>query len=605
MLPYQTSYLDNLREILSLSDFYRSSRTSFEEYYAERLSARQRTAELKAENLRLLSDHLFPALDNLHAAEEEDISHLEEFAEALLDWKTNLDCGVYLLIHESLLSLFRVRRDRDGIIRELYKVGMGLYYQNRSVQGMDKKRSASFYFQNEMVFTEAASYLSFFEEIESEETKGYIIRSLANISIATSDVRKKIAASSRVLKVVQDDYYRNLAPGLPWSVFLEKTYQQMSSNRHVLSKGDLSSQELMEVLEACQIVFRPEAHNQTPNVRWLWPYYEMEYSCGFADLSTTLARMERLIESVSYDQYDISGLYANVQLPIYYGRLMQENPSIREKKSCAEFLSRSFRKMMKTLLSFPMEQFGDFFLYDLILVISDYYEMDGVPTYREITTLLMQKFAGDLYIRSRRVGDLLRILSLYLYSREPAFFDDIPFLKAITDDAEKKKALEEYALLCGLYHDFGLMKLNLERLQNSRFLFEREDAIHQLHTASGYDDLIARQSTRDFADIALGHHGWYNGSGGYPAEYIRLKSSCRAMTDLVSVAVYLDDNGKEDLEKAIQEVQALQGKRFSPLITADLNDEELRKSLEEVLQNGDRPYFEEFFQELNGQASRS
>ena len=101
------------------------------------LQHRQRLMELKKENMALLETNLFPVLDGLHAAGAEEVHALEEFADQLMDWSTNLDSGLYVKIHDAFLSLARVRKDRDGIIRELYKLGMGLYYLNRMLEGLE------------------------------------------------------------------------------------------------------------------------------------------------------------------------------------------------------------------------------------------------------------------------------------------------------------------------------------------------------------------------------------------------------------------------------------------------------------------------------------
>lgn len=604
MKPYQIQYVNNAREIAALSDFYGVSTVDFAHWYETHRQADERIDALKKENIDLLNSFLFPALDDLHNATADDISHLEQFAAELMDWTTNLDCGVYILIHDSLLSLYRVRRDRNGVIRELYKLGMGLYYQNRMVQGVEDQFTSTLYFQNEMVFTEAGSYLKFFPEIQDTETKGYIIRALANISICSKDLKRRIAVSSRVLKIVQDPYYRDLAPELPWDVFLRRTYQQMSSNRHVLSRGNLSSEELAAVLEACQQVFKPESATAEPNVRWLWPYYEMEYSCGFVDLATTLERMERLIEGASFDQYDVSGLYANVQLPIYYGRLMKENPALQTKKKHVHFLDAAYRKMMRTLMSFPADQMNDFFQYNVILVLTDYFEMDGVESYREITTRLMQRLCGRLYIRSRQTGDILRRMCGTILDGDPGFFDDIPFLREISDPDQHRDALLRYAGECGLYHDFGMIKMNLERLCQTRDLFESEYQIMKLHTVSGHDDLRARDSTRIYADVAFGHHSWYSGSGGYPDDYVRNRSPYRQMTDTVAVAAYMTENFRGDADELFDQILAQEGRRFSPLVTACLMDPALKEDLKKILRSSGKEHYQTMFRQLTELAAK-
>ncbi len=597
MLPYQMKYIENVREIAELSDFYGISAPDFESWFLKQREAKARIDALYAENNVLLRDCLFPALDELHSASEATIGELVEFAEVLLDWRTNLDSGVYLLIYDSLLSLYRFRGDRAGIIRTLYKVGMGHFYQNRTVDGIDRQYTASFFFENELVFTEAGSYLKFFSDLEDEETRGYVIRSLANIAICATDLHRRVSISSRVLRIVRDPYYRAIAPGLPWDRFLRATNQQMSANRAVLSRADLSKEDLEAIFESCYEVFRPESDNENPNIRWLWPYYEMEYSCGFVDLATTLDRLEALIERVKYDEYDESGRYGNIQLPIYYGRLLRNNPAAVKARH-VRFLASAYEKMMRSVLSYPADQFGDHFFYVLRLIISDYYEIEGVPSYREITEKLMSRLAGQLYIRSRRVGDMLEAFCAAIMESDPAFFDDIDFIREHTDPGLKRAAVLEYARQCGLYLDFGLIKMNIDRLQHTRRLFDEEDRMMRLHTISGSEDLTARASTARFSDVALGHHSWYNASGGYPDRYVRNASPYRQMTDTAALVTFLSENYDGDMPKLVREAIALERRRFSPLVTAYLESPALCVQLEALLRADGEAYFREIFEEV-------
>lgn len=127
MLPYQEQYIKNIEEIISLSDLSGRKEPDFERWFALQKKDEARILQLKTENMELLNRHLFPVLDDLYSAKKETLDGLEAFADKLMDWQTNLDCGVYVVIHDALLSFCRVKKDRDGIIRELYKLGMGLY----------------------------------------------------------------------------------------------------------------------------------------------------------------------------------------------------------------------------------------------------------------------------------------------------------------------------------------------------------------------------------------------------------------------------------------------------------------------------------------------
>ena len=598
MQKWQETYTANTRRIALLSNFFHSDSSDYTAWRTQQLDAREEAARLRQENSAILGRYLFPALDELHSAPDAVIADLDSFADVLMDWKTNLDCGVYVAIHDALLSVWRVRNRWDQVIRELYKLGMGYYYLRRFINGIDDPQARAWAFQNELLFTEAGSYIRFYDEIDDEATRGFIIRALANTALCTGDPSRKIAASSRILAIARDSAYRDKAPGLPWDAFIRKTHQQMSANRQELSTGNLNRQELAAVLDSCYEVFRPEEENDHPSVRWLWPYYEMEYNCGYVTLETTLLRMEHLITQTPDDPYDMSGLYAAVQLPVYYGRLVRDNPRIRDNPSVIRFLDRAYRRMLQVLLSCPPDHMDDYFFYTIAAVITDYYELPGVLSYKEITGCLLKRFGGESYLRFRRTGRVIRCICEAIYAQEPDFFDDIPFLKPIPDPAQKRRELLAYAEECGLYFDFGMIKMNISRTMQTRNLFENEFRMYQLHTISGHDDLAVRPSTQRFADIALGHHRWYDGTDGYPETYSRIHSPYRMMTDIVACAAFLTSYADQEFSETLQNMQKSAGRQFSPLVMAWLGDCELQEKLRRLQAQDDEAFYKEIWDQM-------
>ena len=595
MKDYQLKYIENLKRIFACKEVFSKPKHEFEVWYRNSLKARDEILSLKEENDTILKEELFPILDDIYGASEEELADLEEFADALMDWKTNLDNGVYVIIHEALLRMYRVARNPSRIIKELYKLGMGYYYQDLAYRGCRHPKAHQLSFENEMLFTEAASYFRYFPTIENDETRAYIIRSMANISISSNDRRKRLSSSIRVLNIVTDPYYRNMAPSLPWKRYERATYQQISATRSTLSKGDFTNEELSLIMEACSIIFEPEKDNDNPNIRWLWPYYEMELNLGLADLKTTLSRMEKLIMNMNFDQYDESGLYANVQLPIYYGRLLKENPQLLEKERYTAFLKEAYDKMMKTLMTMPSENMDEYFSYIFSLLANSYFETQGVTSYFEIMKKLISRFTGEYYIKARRTGEILTLLCQNILKNDPSFFDELPILK---DKKDKEKAIETFASDCGLFYDFGLIPMNLEKNLLTRRLFEREDEIYTLHTDIGYHCLKERESTKRFADIALGHHRDYDENGGYPEEYVRIESPYRRMCDLIAIVSYLIEHFEKDIDAVCDDILNKSRTSFSPIIASYLEDKQLRKQLYEILTGERKQYYKELYEQL-------
>lgn len=580
MLDWQDQYIRNVQEIKEIRPLFGAEKTDFDAWYAAHLAAEARIKTLREENILLLSDRLFPALDNLYSAGEEETAGLVAFADQLMDWKNNLDCGVYVAIHDALLSLYRVRRDRAGVIRELYKLGMGLYYLNRSAAGIECRETESMHFHNEMVFTEAGSYFRYFETIQEDETKAYILRAMANVSICSNDYKRRIDTSMNFIRVATSPEYRAMAPSLPWDTYLKRAHQQLSSSRNQLSNPEITRDEVAAVMDSCYEVFKPEAQSDHPSIRWLWPYYEMEFNCGYVSLETTVERLDKLIREAPETDFTVSGLYGGVQLPIYLGRMMRDNEKLRRDEEHLRFLGEAYRKMLRMLMTIPPSMCNENFSYVLVMVVSDFFELEGLLSYREVTARLMQRFAGRLYLQSLKAGDLLACICEFIWDREPGYFSSLPPLAEIEDAEKRREELIRFARDCGLYHDFGLFKMNMERIQQTRLLFENEAAIYRLHTVSGYEDLRRRKSTLAFADIARGHHSSYMGNDD-PSGYVRMASPYRQMTDLAALVSDLLEHEEDGIGAWARGLR--QNSRFSPQAAAYLMDEALLDALKRTL----------------------
>ena len=596
MQPYQLEYIQNAQRAREISDFRSGLDEGFDSWYRRRRESEDELKELKRKNTYLLNACLFPILDELHGAREEQLKELSEFADGLLDWKINLDPGVYVTVHDAMLSLYRVRRDRNALIRELYKLGMGLYYQNRYMNGTGAKWSAPFRFANEMAFTEAATYIRFFEELGDDETRGYVIRSLANIALTVRDHKRKIAASQRVLNIIRDAGYRAAAPTLPWDKFERATHQQMSSNRNCLSRGDLSREELVSVLDSCYEVFRPEQASDNPNIRWLWPYYDMEYQCGLASRELTLDRLRNLIQQTPPDAYDMSSMYGNIYLPLAYGGMMTMYPELLEEVKYARFLDSANKKMQRALLACPVSVFGDYLSLYVANIYSSYNETGCEVSYKDIALSLMQRFEPEEYIRGRVRGELVKCISERLLDRDEAFFDDIDFIRPLTGQ-QKRSALVKYARECAMLCDIGLVKMGLSNIR-TRGLLDNENRIYLLHSVSGSEDLRKHESTRLYADTALGHSCRYDGANPPPGAYVRTQSPFRQTTDAVQTAVFIQSEYQGSMDKVIKKLFEGEGSRFSPMICALFSEESAARELEDVLNADPQAYYREVYDAL-------
>ena len=115
-----------------------------------------------------------------------------------------------------------------------------------------------------------------------------------------------------------------------------------------------------------------------------------------------------------------------------------------------------------------------------------------------------------------------------------------------------------------------------------------------LHTLAGRILLEPHPSTSRYAPAALGHHKWYDGSRGYPDAYTRLECPARQMVDVVGLVDWLESKTSFSsmsgtgfpFAQAVEEAVKLEGRRFSPLLTALLRDKSVAGQLERAFERG-------------------
>ena len=117
----------------------------------------------------------------------------------------------------------------------------------------------------------------------------------------------------------------------------------------------------------------------------------------------------------------------------------------------------------------------------------------------------------------------------------------------------------------------------------------------RLHVVAGEALLSPRPSTSRYAPAALGHHAWYDGSRGYPDAYRRLECPARQIVDVIGLMDWLEaatnadrryDGTGESFEDAVKAAIGLEGKRFSPLLTARLRDAATVERIREAFAQG-------------------
>ena len=599
MRPYQKEYIENIREIAALTARKDPDGLTLEAYEARMRRDEAAAWEKVGRNMTLLREGLFSTLDHLFDADQETLQELEEFATHLMGGKETQDEGVFRLIHRALLSLARQKGDRCGMIRELYWLGMGYYWLYSKLVGLPLEVTEKYANQMRLSFTEAAAYLKYFEEIEDTETRGYMLRSRANMSLGSfKSSGEKIRLVRDTLCIMQDESYRQTEADLPWERYLYMTHQQMASSVSYSKEQVMSPEDMAWIMESAYIVYHQRLEEaaasggHTP-LRWAFPYYAMEYYCGIYDMDHLMARIEKLMDQADPADVSPDGMYGILSLPAFYCQYLEQNPERIPAK--ASYLEGLYQRALEYAGRFPAQEDEKLSLY-LRQLSFTYIETQGGVPYGVYLQKLLLRFAPEAYLHSRMVGEAARALCGLIMEEEPTFFDDVVKFRQIDDPEAKRRQVLDDAMTCGLLHDVGKISFLELYSRTARQWFEEEYEVTRLHTTAGHLLLSERASTKRFAPIALGHHAWYDGSShGYPEAYRRLECPCRQMVDVIGLVDWLENvshsaqayTGMEmGFDEAVEEAISLEGRRFSPMLTARLRDKQVAALIWDAFERG-------------------
>ncbi|MDE6590391.1 MAG: hypothetical protein K2K53_08650, partial [Oscillospiraceae bacterium] len=384
MQAYQEEYLENLRRFTGLSQLRRPDGLDCGEYTAQLLKNRDESLRLSPRNMELLRTGLFPQLDDLYRADEERMKELDEFSFQLFDGRVELDVALFCQIHQAFLSLARHKGDRNAIIRELYWLGMGQNSIVGKLVGFPLKDVWKYNTRMRLCFTEAAAYMKYYDEIDDTETRGYILRARANISLGQFPTPgEKIRLIKQTLKILQDKGYQEKEPNLPWERYIYLTHQNMTASISHSRQKVMSPEEMAAIMESAYIVYErrfeegAKRHEQPP-AKSAFGYYAIEFYCGLYDLDTFLSKLEELLGEAGYSDYSSDGMYAMISLPAFYCQYLSQYPDrIPPRK---EQLKGLYRRTLDYVEAFP----GDLgnrsiFLYLRQLCFTFVETQDGIP----------------------------------------------------------------------------------------------------------------------------------------------------------------------------------------------------------------------------------
>lgn len=208
------------------------------------------------------------------------------------------------------------------------------------------------------------------------------------------------------------------------------------------------------------------------------------------------------------------------------------------------------------------------------------------------------EFMNELAVKSQigtviHVGSVQRIATVLfdgMIKHCPEQFIGILGLNSVEELQANLSTLRNWVGTAAAYHDLGKIGISPIINNNFRELTDQEFAITRKHPELALNYLGVDPVFDQFKDVALGHHKWYNGKGGYPATFDNTSSPWRACIDLVTIADCIDAatdffgrnyRKNKSLQQVLVEFQQGAGTIYNPvMVKALVGDVELCKRVE-------------------------
>ena len=294
-------------------------------------------------------------------------------------------------------------------------------------------------------------------------------------------------------------------------------------------------------------------------------------------------------------------------IPLEYTLLLdREHTSIREEETLDHFYNEVIRFMhsvaRRSTLSSQMNY--------MCGILKEFIEVPGGMSFEQMGLRLMAALHPPTYVHSLSVASFALCLTEHLLAAQPELFIGMPDIASVEDVKAREEEIKDYVYHAALCHDFGKLMIVETILTYGRNLLPSEFDLIRSHPEIGAFLLKRQASTAAYADIAVGHHKWFNNAGGYPESFDMEKTPYKTPLAIIACADCLDAatdgvgrsyKAGKTLDHYIAEVQAGSGTRYAPYMAGLLTDTRVREDMDELLARGRDENYRKAYQLLKRQ----
>ena len=570
-----------------------------------------RIGNLSTENRAFLDAELFPILFSNGNLTEAQTDELIALSEALLSPTNveNLDLPIVSLISDRLLkdaapqddatTIRRLDMRMDACYALMLMLGRvqtcfqiadrfrqeGLAIGRRFLDYLEPHRFQAVDPDSRKIVLTDARYMAVFHE---------------GVACGDAGPNEELLHLNRMLALADDPFFQVMMPDYDWGYFRYRTlnyYAKVTDYGNVRGFGPA---ELDVICDRTEDFSRlPACFSNFDNEKQVQMLlYRNRYLAGRISYRECHDALIELYEQRDPNQYDLNGIYDNLQLPLEaICQLDHDHLSPDDLRRLDAFYREVIRYAFHMPNSGSLSSMLEFFQG----IIDRFIEVPGGLSFEEMALQCLAALHPPTYVHSMMVAKLSSYLCQQLIERDPKWLIGAPGCESALDVVANRSALIDFTFHAARCHDVGKLSIIDTIFVYGRNLFDTEFELIRTHPRTGHDLLDRHDSTRPYRDVALGHHRWYDNSRGYPEDFDTRRSSVKPIIDIVLCADCMDAatdsvgrsyrRGKT-LEDFIAEVLPECGAHYPPWLAELLKDPETTQGLRDILQEGRRETYQ-------------
>ena len=607
-------YISRMEEIRRLSSPLLDDISDADEYSVLLRENFTRIGQLAALNRQFLDSVLFPLIES-ESLDEDLTENLMDFTDQMIcaENMENIDLPMGSIVSGRLLEEANKKGD---LIEKLavYDILIGILYElmNMTTRIHAYPEIADAYrkkgFEIGQVFFDLAEKEKL-AAIEDMDIRFMIVTNARYSAVFYEGIHDDSKLNAEQLKkldqmydIANDPEYRELLPGFDWAYHMYRVYQyylmaveynniygfDRDQIEHIYKRGreivDLwkeHHEHLQEVLQG--------AEEWNAIVMFI---HRIEYISGRKSREEYIECMLDLYGKRDPTTFKAGKSYLNFVIPMELIGIITSGPISENEKT---ILYRFYQDIVNYAFRIPNAGIFSGMLEYLYGIIDSFVEIPSRITFEEMVLKCMAAIHPPTYVHSLMVGQITECICKHVIRLMPEKLIGVRGYSSPDEVMDNSDDILSFAYHSALCHDFGKISIIDTVFVYGRKLSDMEFDLIKTHPTTGYELMKRYASTREYAEVALGHHKWYDNSMGYPVEFDTSKSPSKPIIDIVLCADCLDAatdtigrsyNKGKGVEEFTEELREGSGTRYAPWLCELFEDPSVQSDIDYMLQEG-------------------